>query len=127
VIPGLTDHEILRLVSAAAEAGARFAGYTMVRLPHAVAPLFEQWLGNHFPEKKDKVLNRIRAVRDGRWNDPRFGNRMRGEGIFAEQIDALFEVACRRVGVGQAAPVLSTAAFRRPSGEQLSLFGKRSS
>ena len=122
VIPGLTDHEIPALVSAAAEAGASFAAYTPLRLPYAVAPLFEDWLERHFPERKEKVLNRIRSMRGGKLNDPRFGSRMRGEGIFAEQIGQLFSISCRRVGIGEKrSPKLSTAAFRR-AGPQPTLF-----
>ncbi len=122
VIPGLTDHEIPSLIGAAVEAGAGFAGYVVLRLPYAVAPLFEHWLEKHLPGKKEKVLNRIRALRDGKLNDPKFGSRMRGEGIFAEQINALFHAACRKAGIAGRSPELSTAAFRRQSGRQLSLF-----
>jgi DNA repair photolyase len=122
VIPGLNDHEIPQVVKAAAEAGAKFAGRVTLRLPHAVAPLFEQWLGQHFPDRKDKVLNRIRAVRGGKLNDARFGSRMHGEGIFAEQIEAMFDVACRRAGIDGHHVQLSTASFRRPGGAQLTLF-----
>jgi DNA repair photolyase len=122
VIPGLTDHEIPAIIAAAAKAGARFAGRVIVRLPYAVAPLFESWLVRHFPEKKEKVLNRIRAMRGGELNDPRFGSRMEGEGIFAEQIHTLFQVACRKAGIEKNHFELSTAAFRRPAGAQLSLF-----
>ena len=122
IIPGLTDHEIPALVSAAAEAGASFAACTPVRLPYAVAPLFENWLERHFPERKEKVLNRIRWMRGGKLNDPRFGTRMRGEGIFAEQIGQLFTISCRRVGIRERrSPKLSTAAFRR-AGSQPTLF-----
>ena len=122
IIPALTDHEIPSIVAAAVQAGARFAGYVLLRLPHAVAPLFEQWLAEHFPGKKEKVLNRIRAMRGGNLNDPNFGSRMTGEGIFAEQIESLFAVACRRAGIGESRPELSTNAFRRPDDQQLSLF-----
>src|SRR5205085_7522071 len=73
VIPGLNDHEIPAILSAAVAAGAAFAGYVTLRLPHAVAPLFEEWLGHHFPDRKDKVLGRIRDLRGGRLNDARFG------------------------------------------------------
>ena len=117
VIPGLTDHEVPRIVEACAKAGAQFAGYTIVRLPWAIAPLFEHWLDEHFPEKKEKVLRRIRHIRAGKLNDPRWGTRTRGEGIFAEQIRSMFKVACRRAGMNER-PKLSTAAFRRPR-EQL--------
>jgi DNA repair photolyase len=121
VIPGLTDHEIPAVVNAAVEAGARFAGHVTLRLPHAVAPLFEQWLENHFPERKDKVLNRLRALRGGKLYDAEFGKRMRGEGVFADQMDQMFDVACRKAGIADNRPQLSTAAFRRVSGEQLPL------
>ena len=124
VIPGLTDHEIPQLLEAAAKAGAREAGYIVLRLPHAVAPLFEQWLQTHFPDKKDKVLNRVRGMRGGRLNDPAFGKRMRGEGIFAEQISRMFEVARRKAGLTERMPELSTKAFRRPTGTQLEFFAK---
>jgi len=121
IIPGLNDHEIPAILEAAGEAGAQFAGYTVVRLPYAVAPLFERWLEEHFPDRKEKVLGRIRHLRGGeRLNDPRFKSRMRGEGIFAEQISALFHAGCKRAGMADR-PALSTADFRRPN-DQLSLF-----
>jgi DNA repair photolyase len=122
VIPGLTDHELPAIIAASARAGARFAGYVPLRLPYAVAPLFEQWLTRHFPERKEKVLSRIRAIRGGKLNDPRFVSRMKGEGIFAEQIAGLFSLACRGAGIRGRGPSLSTASFRRPTGPQLSLF-----
>lgn len=121
VIPALTDHELPSILAAATEAGAQFAGYVTLRLPNAVSELFEQWLATHFPARKDKVLNRIRAVRDGQLNDAKFGSRMRGEGVFADQIEALFDVACRKAGIAGQRPELSTAAFRRPGGNQLEL------
>jgi DNA repair photolyase len=121
IIPGLTDHEILRIIQAATDAGAQFAGHTIVRLPYAVKDLFEQWLANHAPGKKDKVLNRIRAMRDGKLNESEFGWRMSGQGIYADQIGQSFEVACRKAGITGHWPQLSTASFRRPQGEQLAL------
>ena len=122
VIPGLTDHEIPAVLKAAVSAGARFAAYQVLRLPGAVAPLFEQWLEQHAPDKKEKVLNRIRALRSGKLNDPRFGERMRGEGIFADQIRQLFEASCRQLGLNQGFPELSSAAFRKPGDRQLRLW-----
>jgi DNA repair photolyase len=122
VIPGLTDHELPSILTAAAAAGASFAGFTMLRLPHSVAALFAQWLERHVPASKERVLGRIRAVRGGKLNDPRFGSRMRGEGILAQQIHALFGVACRKAGLNRGGPALSTAAFRRPLGTQRLLF-----
>ena len=114
VIPAITDHEIPNIIAAAVDAGAQFAGYVMLRLPHGVGPLFEDWLARHFPDRKEKVLNRVRDVRGGRLNDPQFGSRMRGAGAFADQAEALFEVACRRAGIAGARPELSVAAFRVP-------------
>ncbi|HWD94556.1 MAG TPA: PA0069 family radical SAM protein [Verrucomicrobiae bacterium] len=122
IIPGLTDHEIPAVLEAAAQAGAKFAGHVTLRLPHAVSPLFEQWLQTHFPDRKEKVLNRLRAMRGGKLYDSQFGQRMRGEGIFADQIDQLFDVARRKVGIGDREWNLSAAAFRRPGGAQLQLF-----
>ncbi|HWI59243.1 MAG TPA: radical SAM protein, partial [Bacillota bacterium] len=122
VIPALNDHEIPSVLASAKAAGAAWACTEMVRLPLAVASLFEQWLERTFPEKKDKVLGRIRAMRGGKLNDARFGLRMRGEGIFAGQIAQMFHVACRKVGLPEAGPELSTAAFQRPGGDaQLTL------
>ncbi|MBI3608214.1 MAG: PA0069 family radical SAM protein [Nitrospirae bacterium] len=114
VIPGLNDSEIPRIVQAAADAGATSAGFVPLRLPYAVAPLFEAWLERHRPGMKDKVLHRIREIRGGRLNDPNFGARMSGSGPFAEQILALFTVACRRAGLAPGWPELSTRGFRRP-------------
>ena len=124
VIPGLNDHELPALLWAAAGAGATFAAYVPVRLPYAVAPLFEDWLARHFPERKDKVLNRIRSMRGGELNDASFGSRMRGEGLFAQHIAQLFSISCRRAGMGEGRfPKLSTAAFRGGGGAQPDLFG----
>jgi DNA repair photolyase len=122
IIPGLTDHEIPGILKAAASAGATSAWFTVVRLPHGVAPLFEQWLTTHFPDRKEKVLNRIRSMRGGKLYKAGWGSRMRGEGIFAEQIAQMFEVARRKAGIKNQMWELSTAAFRRAGGTQLSLF-----
>ena len=122
IIPGLNEHEIPAIVEEAAGAGARYAGYTPLRLPLAVAPIFEDWLERNVPGKKEKVLNRVRAMRGGKLNDARFGSRLRGEGIFADLIHDLFKLACRQAGIDKPAPKLSTAAFRRPSDGQRVLF-----
>src|SRR6202165_4768324 len=113
VIPGLTDHEVPKILEACAKAGAQFAGYTIVRLPWAVAPLFEHWLEEHFPERKEKILGRIRDLRgNDRLNNSQWHTRMTGEGIFAQQIASMFEVSCRRAGIGKR-PKLSTASFQK--------------
>jgi DNA repair photolyase len=122
VIPAVNDHEIPHLLAAAAAAGATFAGKVVLRLPLAVAPLFEDWLERHFPDRKEKVLGQLRSMRGGRLNDPGFGTRMRGEGLFAEQISQLFHVGCRKAGLATRAPELSTAAFRRVETGQGELF-----
>jgi DNA repair photolyase len=121
MIPGLTDSEAPAIAQAAARAGASFAGYVALRLPFAVKSLFEQWLETHYPERKEKVLSRIRAIRGGKLNDPSFSTRMRGEGIFAEQMEELFQLACKRAGIQQGRAELSTEHFRRRT-DQLSLF-----
>ena len=122
VIPGLTDHEMPAIIAAVAKAGAKAAGYVTLRLPYAVAPLFEEWLSLHRPGEKEKVLNRIRSLRGGRMNDPEFGSRLRGEGPIAEQIAGLFEISCRKAGINSTRPKLSTDAFRRPQSPQMRLF-----
>jgi len=124
IVPAITDHETAKILEAAASAGATSAGYVVMRLPGAVAGLFEEWLERNFPDRKDKVMNRIRDLRGGKMNDPRFGSRMRGEGIYADQVRATFQTFTRRYGLDQPRPELSTAAFRRPGqAQQLGLFG----
>jgi len=122
VIPGLTDHELPSIIASAASAGAQFAGFTPIRLPYGVAPLFEDWLERHLPARKEKVLHRIREIRGGRLNDPEFGSRMRGQGEFADLIAQMFAVACRKAGLLGRRPSLSTSSFRKPGARQLSLF-----
>ena len=121
VIPGLNDHEIPAVLRAARDAGAHWAGMEILRLPLTVAPVFLEWLERNEPQKQAKILARIRSIRGGKLNDPRFGIRMTGEGIHAEQISQMFEVARRRAGFDEDWPELSTAAFRRASGNQLEL------
>lgn len=123
VIPGLTDDEIPAILEAAAAAGARAAGYIVLRLPHGVKQLFSDWLEAHFPDRHARVLNRVREMRGGELNDPRFGTRMRGVGVYAEHLRQLFETSRRRAGLNGDGLRLSAAAFRRPTaGGQLSLF-----
>jgi DNA repair photolyase len=123
VIPGLTDEEVPAILDAAAEAGARAASYIMLRLPHGVKDLFADWLEAHFPDRRSRVLNRVRDVRGGELNDARFCSRMRGEGAYADQLRQLFETARRRAGLEGDGVALSAAAFRRPApGGQLGLF-----
>ncbi|MFL6541646.1 MAG: PA0069 family radical SAM protein [Chthoniobacterales bacterium] len=121
IIPGINDHEMPAILEACRKAGAQFAAYVLLRLPWAVAPLVERWLDEYFPDRKAKVLGRLREMRGGqKLYDSRWGKRQTGEGIFADQIAAIFEVAARRAGLDGPRPKLSTAAFRRPN-EQLTL------
>jgi DNA repair photolyase len=122
VIPGLTDHEIPKIIEKAVDTGAQQAGYVMLRLPYGVADLFQNWLDRHFPYKKSKILNRIRSIRKGKLNSPEFNERMKGEGIFAEQVKSLFTVSCRKAGIERNKIRLSHTAFRRPGDTQLKLF-----
>lgn len=122
LIPGLTDHEIPAILAAAAEAGARFCAYTVVRLPYAVADLFTAWLEKHAPLAKDKVLHRIAAMHGGTLSDQQFGRRMLGSGPHAQQIADLFAISARRHGFADHWPALSAAAFIPPGGRQLGIF-----
>lgn len=122
VIPGLNDHEIPSILDAVAAAGAKRASYVLLRLPHAVKDVFVQWLDDHEPGKKTRVLDRLRTLRGGKLYDSTWGARMHGEGIFADQIRNLFEVSARRAGLDGGHLVLSTEHFRRPGGQQLTLF-----
>jgi DNA repair photolyase len=121
IIPGLNDHEVAKVLEAAGKSGARWAGMEILRLPLTVSAIFQDWLERNEPGKKAKILDRIRSMRGGKLNDPRFGERMRGHGVFADQIRQMFEVARRKAGLAEDAPALSTAAFRRPPGNQLEL------
>ena len=122
VVPAINDHEIPSILEAVAAAGAGFTRYVMLRLPGAVADLFVEWLEATHPERKERVLSRIRDLRGGRLNDARFGTRGRGEGVFARQIGSLFHGSRRRAGLARHGPELSTASFRRPGADQLDLF-----
>ena len=122
VLPGLNDHEIPNILKSAADAGAGSAGYTMLRLPYGVKDLFQTWLHEHYPDRAEKILNRIRSVRDGKLYNGEFGSRMRGEGFFADQISQLFDISRRRYGLTKRAR-LSTASFNRHARDaQLQLF-----
>ena len=122
MIPGLTDAEAPAIGAAAAKAGATFSGYVALRLPFAVKSLFEDWLEQNYPEKKNKVLSRVREIRGGKLNDANFTSRMRGEGIYAEQMAKLFQLARRKSGITERWPKLTTEHFRRPGIDQLKLF-----
>lgn len=124
IIPGLTDHELERLLGAAAEAGARCAGYAVLRLPLEVNGLFRDWLEKHYPDRARHVMSRVRSIRDGHDNDPGFGSRMRGTGVDAALLARRFELATRRLGLGSRPGfALDSTRFRPPAppGAQLPL------
>jgi DNA repair photolyase len=126
VIPALTDHELEAILESAAAAGARWAGYVLLRLPHEVKDLFREWLAAHLPGSADHIMSLVRQMRGGKDYDSTFGTRMRGTGPLAELLRSRFQIACRRLGLGtgrQQPP--NTSLFRPPrppsSGPQLTL------
>ena len=123
IIPFLNDKDMEAVLEAVSEAGARMAGYTLLRLPWEVKDLFKDWLERHYPLKAKHVMARIRDMRGGRDNDPRFGSRMKGEGQFAELLAKRFEIACKRLGLNAGGRKrLHTTKFRRPHPSQGKLF-----
>ena len=123
VIPGLTDTEVEKLLRLARDAGAAFADYTLLRLPLEVAPLFQEWLRIHRPERAARVMSAVRDTRGGTDNDARFEVRMKGEGPIARIIAQRFALAHRRLGFTEP-PGLRSDLFRPPSPhpDQLDLF-----
>lgn len=124
VVPGLTDHEMPEILEAAAHAGASFASYIVLRLPHGVKDIFSDWLRRNFPDRRNKVLNRVRDMRGGKLYDSDFAVRGRGSGPWAEQLRSLFRVHRDRYGL-TSPPELSVASFRVPApdpGPQMELF-----
>jgi DNA repair photolyase len=123
IIPFLNDKDLEAVLEAVSEAGARMAGYTLLRLPWEVRDLFKDWLERHYPLKAKHVMARIRDMRGGRDNDPEFGSRMKGEGQFAELLRNRFDLACRRLGLNAGERNrLDTTKFRRPGAPQGTLF-----
>lgn len=124
VIPALNDRELEAVLESAAEAGACYAGYVMLRLPHEVKDLFKQWLETHEPLKAERVMNRIRDLRSGRENDHQFGTRLRGVGIYAKLLRKRFDLACQRNGLNRSPRERETSLFAPPTsaaGRQMSL------
>lgn len=125
VIPALTDHEIEKILAAAKTAGAREAGFIMLRLPREVAPLFRDWLLKHYPDRYRHVMNLLRALRGGKDYDAEYGKRMRGDGPYAWQVGRRFEIACKKLGLNDTRRRLDNSQFIPPAREaesQLSLF-----
>ncbi len=123
IIPFLNEPEIERIVEAAAKAGARSVHWTVVRLPWEVAPMFEQWLQQHVPERAERVLARVREMRGGKTYDADFDHRMKGHGVWAQMIRQRVLKAAGRFGLDGAVPELDFSAFRaRRSADQGDLF-----
>ncbi len=122
IIPGLTDEEIPEILKTAAEYGATSAAYTIVRLPGGVEQLFPAWLNRTFPDRADKVLNRIRALRGGTLVENRFHKRMHAEGEWGDVIRTVFRAARTKHGLDQPRSPTSTEHFRHLSGGQMDLF-----
>lgn len=124
VIPFINDAEIEAIIAAVAEAGACEAGYVMLRLPHEVLPLFEDWLQQHYPDRAERVMQRVRDLRGGQNYDSRFGQRMAGQGIFADLIRQRFAKALRQHGLAKRAPAARrTDLFRVPGRPEQGDFG----
>jgi len=122
VVPAITDHEMEALLERVADAGARDAFFIPVRLPHEVAPLFRAWLDAYYPDRAGKVMSIIRDLRGGKDNDPNFGSRMRGQGIWAQLLRTRFDKARARFGLGGDRLKLRTDLFHPPEGAQMRLF-----
>ena len=123
IIPAVNDAEIEAILKTAQTAGAREAGYVMLRLPLEVRDVFKDWLDSAMPERARKVMSLVKSVRDGKENDAAFGRRMTGTGPYAWTIGRRFELACQRLGLNLTRVKLATGHFRRPPqpGEQLTL------
>lgn len=114
MIPFINEPELEKLLAAAAEAGARSAFMTVLRLPWEVNPLFQQWLESHFPERAARVMARVREMRGGRDYDARFGQRMRGEGVWSQLLAQRFDKACVRQGLNRERHELDLGQFVPP-------------
>ena len=120
IIPGLNDREMPAVLEAAKAAGAGSVGYTMLRLPHGVKDVFQEWLEQNFPEKLERILGTVRSVRGGKLNVSDFGSRMRGEGPYAEQVKQIFHVFRERLGFSRMRE-LRTEHFRKSGELQMTL------
>jgi DNA repair photolyase len=128
MIPGLNDAEMEKIMEASARAGARHAGYVLLRLPLELRQMFEDWLHTHFPDRARHVLSLIRQTRDGNLNDPRFHHRFTGQGVYADLLTRRFTRAARQFGFGEVRTQLDCDRFTVPAGatdtpsSQMSLF-----
>ncbi|HVY83520.1 MAG TPA: PA0069 family radical SAM protein [Caulobacterales bacterium] len=126
IIPALNDSEIEAILEEAAKAGAREAGYVVLRLPLEIKDLFREWLETHFPNRATRVMSIVRSMRGGRDYDPEWGKRQKGEGPYAKLIANRFNAACRRLGLNTERSVLDHTQFVRPLGlgDQPDLFSE---
>ncbi|MEX0844416.1 MAG: PA0069 family radical SAM protein [Balneolaceae bacterium] len=122
IIPGLTDHECAEILEKATEAGADYANYIILRLPYKVKDMFVDWLEQYYPDRKNKVVQKILDIRDGKLNNSEWGTRMKGTGNYSKQISDLFKVQTKRLGLNKQKRQLSTEHFKSNSGSQLNLF-----
>ncbi len=122
LIPGLNDMHMHDVLKAASECGAQWASYTVVRLNGAVGGIFKDWLHKSFPDRADKVWHQIAECHEGNVNDSRWGNRIVGDGKFAELIKSQFDIYCKKYHLNETKPELNTADFRRVKNKQMSLF-----
>ena len=122
IIPGLNDNHMHDVLKASSEAGAKWAGYTVVRLNGAIGGIFKDWLYKAFPGRADKVWNMICACHDGQVNDSRWGNRMVGDGKYAELIKTQYRLFCRKYSLNETHNSLNLNGFRRIKNGQISLF-----
>ncbi|WP_415920563.1 PA0069 family radical SAM protein [Tateyamaria sp. SN6-1] len=124
LVPGLTDPELEHILAAGKAAGARTASWIMLRLPREVSPLWQEWLGAHYPDRAGRVMSKLREMHGGKDYDARWGHRMRGTGPYAEMVAHRFSLAIKRLGLQTTVPRMRTDLFRPPRGAkaQLSLF-----
>ena len=114
VIPAINDMDLDTLLERAADAGALSAGYVLLRLPHEISSLFQEWLETHFPDRADKVMSLLRSMRGGKDYQSDFGLRQRGSGPYAKMIAQRFRLSCRRHGLDQPLPRLTETLFTPP-------------
>ena len=122
IIPGLTDDEIVPIMEAAKQAGAESVSYTILRLPYSVKDIFMKWLDDHQPNRKQKVINKLLSLKEGKLNRSQFGERFRGEGAYGDQIRQLMDIHKTRLNLNRERMPLNCDAFRRPANGQLNLF-----
>lgn len=122
LIPGLNDMHMHDVLKAASEAGAKWAGYTVVRLNGAIGGIFKDWLWKTFPDRAEKVWHQISECHEGNVNDSRWGNRIVGDGKFAELIKTQFQIYCKKFNLNETHMEMNTSDFRRPKVGQMRLF-----